>query len=64
MTNYELYTSIVCALTHNLDVCDGCKKCGNNCGEVRVKLISELAKALGYPIQLNTEGQEETVNED
>ena len=38
----ELYSRLVCALTHNMDVCDRCKKCGNSGAEARVNLLEQL----------------------
>ena len=40
----ELYTKLVCALTHDLRVCDKCKKCGNTSIEARIQMIRELAE--------------------
>lgn len=43
--NDELYTKLVCALTHDIRVCDECRKCkGENGAIIRLKLIEELAK--------------------
>lgn len=38
----KLYSRLVCALTHNMDVCDRCKKCGNSGAEARVNLLEQL----------------------
>lgn len=38
----ELYNKIMCAITHNLDVCDKCKKCGKTGAEARVNLFMQL----------------------
>ena len=44
----DLYSKLVCALTHDIRVCDECKKCeGSNSAEIRIKLIEELAKECG-----------------
>jgi hypothetical protein len=44
----DLYSKLVCALTHDIRVCDGCMKCeGANSAEIRIKLIEELAKECG-----------------
>lgn len=40
--NKELYNKIMCAITHNLDVCDECKKCGKTGAEARVNLFLQL----------------------
>ena len=38
-------SGIICALTHNLDVCERCKKCkGKNFAEIRMNLVDELSK--------------------
>lgn len=40
--------SLYCALTHDIHVCDECKKCkGNNGPEIRVNLLQDLIKLLG-----------------
>lgn len=44
MENNELYNKLVCALTHDINVCGTCLKCrGDNKAEIRVNLISDLA---------------------
>lgn len=41
----ELYPALACALTHDLRVCDECKKCkGKNFAEIRINLVNELSK--------------------
>lgn len=45
MTN-ELYTKLICALTHNIDVCESCRRCGKG-SEARINIIKELAKEEG-----------------
>ncbi len=40
----ELYNKLVCALTHDLRVCDKCKKCGDTSIEARIQMIRELAE--------------------
>lgn len=39
----NLYTKLVCALTHNIEVCDECKQCGEDGAHSRMNLIRELA---------------------
>jgi len=47
MKKEELFSAIVCALTHDFKVCDDCKKCkGKDYAEIRLNLIKELAKTL------------------
>lgn len=40
--NKDLYNKIMCAITHNLNVCDECKKCGKTGAEARVNLFMQL----------------------
>ena len=38
-------SSVICALTHDLKVCDECKKCkGKNFAEIRMNLVNELSR--------------------
>lgn len=40
-------TSVICALTHNLDVCERCKKCpGKNFAEIRFNIVEALPTLL------------------
>lgn len=45
----KLYPSIICALTHEMEVCERCRKCftiENNFAEFRVNLIKKLEELL------------------
>ena len=44
METNELYTKLICMLTHDLEICDNCKKCGNTGVEARLQTIRELAE--------------------
>lgn len=45
----ELYGKLVCALTHDMHVCEQCKKCpGKNAAEIRMKIIEDVADTFGY----------------
>lgn len=58
--NSSLYGKLVCALTHNLDVCNTCKKCGPTAADARMNLIKKLASAFGrrVPWSTNTPSKE------
>ena len=43
----DLFTKIQCALLHDMNVCESCKKCeGNDFAEIRINLIKQLKKEL------------------
>lgn len=45
----KLYIPLVCALTHNMEVCESCRKCfttENDFAEFRVNLIKKLEELL------------------
>ena len=44
MKTFEYY-DITCALTHNIDTCERCKKCGDDCTKIRLDMV-EYVKAL------------------
>lgn len=46
----DLYTSLICALTHDISVCEHCKKCGETGPHARMNLVEELAKETGYDV--------------
>lgn len=50
MNKEELFNRLVCALTHNLQTCHECKKCGLDTAECRLQLIEELAKLLDVEV--------------
>ena len=60
--NKELYINLVCALTHNIDVCEHCKKCGNTGVDARIKLVEELAKETGYEVPWISEDFQNKIN--
>lgn len=49
----ELYTMLVCALSHNLDTCRTCKKCFN--GD-RIEMVRAVANYLDKPLPWKEEG--------
>jgi len=47
----ELYSQLTCALTHDLNVCNECKKCeGKNAAEIRMNLIKNLSNIFQLPL--------------
>lgn len=43
----DLFTKLQCALLHDMNVCESCKKCeGNDFAEIRINLIKQLEKEL------------------
>ncbi|MBQ0112994.1 MAG: hypothetical protein KBT03_07680 [Bacteroidales bacterium] len=39
------YYDITCALTHNIDTCERCKRCGDDCMKIRLEMV-EYVKTL------------------
>lgn len=60
--NKELYSNLVCALTHNIDVCEHCKKCDKTGADARIKLVEELAKETGYEVPWISEDFQNKIN--
>jgi len=47
----DLHNKIICALTHDISVCDRCKQCkGKDSAEIRVNLIKEFAEEVGMDL--------------
>lgn len=38
----DLMASLACALTHDLHVCNECRKCGKSAAEIRVDLLAKF----------------------
>jgi len=50
------YNELICALTHDIRVCDECRKCeGADGAEIRMKLIEKLAEGTGMPVPWDSE---------
>lgn len=60
--NKELYINLICALTHNIDVCEHCKKCGNTGVDARIKLVEELAKETEQDVPWISEDFQSKIN--
>lgn len=44
----ELLSSLTCALTHDISVCEECKKCeGNSAAEIRINLMNKMKEMFG-----------------
>ena len=43
----NLYNDLICALIHDIAVCEECKKCGSDCAEARMNIIRRLVKETG-----------------
>lgn len=55
----ELYYEITCALTHNIDACEHCKKCdGANSGEIRINMVEKLSNIFGEKLFWNNEEEQ------
>ena len=53
MEKKELYDSLICALSHDLEACETCHLCkpdAKNCGEIRTYLIQQLSEYTGCPV--------------
>lgn len=54
----ELYYEISCALTHDVNTCDHCKKCeGANSGEIRLNMVEKIANLFGEKPFWDNEGE-------
>ena len=50
----DLYEKIICALLHDMNACEICKKCGLTGAEVRMNLVSWLCKEEGKEFPWST----------